>query len=136
MAYLNTIATDLIYHIMLRIHSRADLRSFILSCQWAHETFKEHPTSILRHVVCNEFDIHPDSNYLPFAWEVVRLQRLVESGHMIEVDLPSSSGQRTDGGQISDICSGTRLKAAEYERLGKNHNVILGLAKKFSIRYA
>jgi hypothetical protein len=120
MAYLNVIATDLIYHIMLRIHSRDDLLSFILSCHYVHETFKEHPNLILRCVVCNEFNLHTDA--FPFAWEVAGLQQVVEE-----------LGQGTVGA-ISDDTQGTAFTASECKRLGKNHAVILALAKKFSIQ--
>jgi hypothetical protein len=116
MAYLNTITTDLIYHIMLRIHGRDDLLSFILSCHCVHETFKEHPNSILRRVVCNEFNMRTDA--LSLAWEVAGLQQMVESGH---------AGQRA----ISDD---TAFTASEYKCLGRNHAVISSLAKKFSIQ--
>ena len=120
MAYLNIIATDLIYHIMLRIRGRDDLLSFILSCHCVHETFKEHPNSILRQVVCNEFNLHTDAFLL--AWEVAGLQQVVEE-----------SAQRAVGA-ISDDKQGTAFTASEYKRLGKNHAVILNLAKKFSIQ--
>jgi hypothetical protein len=122
MASLNSIAADIIYHIMLRIRGRDDLLSFILSCRRVYETFKEHPNSTLRRVVCNEFHMRTDA--FPLAWEVAILQQMVESGHAEESD------QHTVGAISGD----TAFTASEYSRLGRNHAVIASLAKRFSIQ--
>ena len=103
--------------------SKTDLFAAIRSCKDIYATWKEHPNTILRTVVCTQLDM--DEDVFPVAFgAVLHLERARDNKALPVKALLTE-----------DELSPTRLNYIQWIRLASIHGHVKRLEKEFSKRY-
>lgn len=131
MASLQTLAGDLVYQVLLRLSTRGDLKAFICACKGVYATFLEHPSSVLKSVVCREMEYFGrDERGLELAKQVAHLHARL--GELVDGE-PGDSETLGDEAD-SEYPPWRAMKMADIDRMLANHAVVKRLLRKFSVR--
>jgi hypothetical protein len=118
---LSALPADLLHQILKYCRSLGDFSAVIRTSKRAYGIYKDHPSSILRSVACNQTGMTDE--IFPFAFGLVLYHERAR-----EFGSPVNDWLRED-----ELCA-SHLNPSRFYKMMWNHDVVVALEKKFSRR--